>query len=52
MAISRRWFCIKTGAVHPSLHNFRGPAVFFESEESAAAGILQGKVKADEQMMW
>jgi dihydroxy-acid dehydratase len=37
---------LKTGAVHPSLHDFRGTAVIFESEESAAAGILQGRVKA------
>ena len=37
---------LKTGAVHPSMHQFRGPAVIFESEESAAAGVLEGKVKA------
>jgi dihydroxy-acid dehydratase len=37
---------LKTGAVHPSMHQFRGPAVIFESEESAAKGILEGKVKA------
>ncbi len=37
---------LKIGAVHPSMHDFRGPAVIFESEESAAAGILDGKVKA------
>jgi dihydroxy-acid dehydratase len=37
---------LKTGAVHPSMHQFKGPAVIFESEESAAAGILEGKVKA------
>src|SRR3954464_11915551 len=37
---------LKTGAVHPSMHNFRGPAVIFESEESAQLGILEGKVKA------
>jgi dihydroxy-acid dehydratase len=37
---------LKIGAVHPSMHDFRGPAVIFESEESAAAGILEGKVKA------
>ena len=28
------------------MHKFRGPAVIFESEESAAKGILEGKVKA------
>jgi dihydroxy-acid dehydratase len=37
---------LKTGAVAPSMHNFRGPAVIFESEESAAQGVLDGKVKA------
>src|SRR5206468_10340468 len=37
---------LKTGALHPSMHQFRGPAVIVESEESAAAGILEGKVKA------
>ena len=37
---------LKTGAVAPSMMNFRGPAVIFESEESAAAGVLEGKVKS------
>jgi dihydroxy-acid dehydratase len=37
---------LKTGAVAPSMHRFRGPAVIFESEESAAQGVLDGKVKA------
>jgi dihydroxy-acid dehydratase len=37
---------LKTGAVAPSMMKFRGPAVIFESEESAAAGVLEGKVKA------
>jgi dihydroxy-acid dehydratase len=37
---------LKTGAVAPSMMNFRGPAVIFDSEESAAAGVLDGKVKA------
>jgi dihydroxy-acid dehydratase len=37
---------LKTAAVAPSMHKFRGPAVIFESEESAAQGILEGKVKA------
>jgi dihydroxy-acid dehydratase len=37
---------LKTGAVSASMQNFRGPAVIFESEESAADGILHGKVKA------
>src|SRR5436305_8924266 len=37
---------LKTGAVAASMHHFKGPAVIFESEESAATGILEGKVKA------
>ncbi len=37
---------LKVGAMAASMHHFRGPAVIFESEESAAAGILEGKVKA------
>jgi dihydroxy-acid dehydratase len=37
---------LKTAAVSASMSKFRGPAVIFESEESAAAGILEGKVKA------
>ena len=36
---------LKTGAVAPSMHKFTGPAVIFESEESAAQGVLDGKVK-------
>src|SRR5205823_643046 len=37
---------LKVGAVAASMQNFSGPAVIFESEESAAQGILDGKVKA------
>ena len=37
---------LKTGAVHPSMHKFKGPAVIFESEEAAAQGVLEGKVNA------
>jgi dihydroxy-acid dehydratase len=37
---------MKTGAVSASMQKFRGPAVIFESEESAAQGILEGKVKS------
>jgi dihydroxy-acid dehydratase len=37
---------LKTGAVAASMQKFRGPAVIFESEESAAQGILEGKVKS------
>src|SRR5687767_3367684 len=36
---------LKTGAVAPSMYNFRGPAVIFESEEEAAKGVLDGRVK-------
>jgi dihydroxy-acid dehydratase len=36
---------IKTGGVTPKMMTHRGPAVIFESEESAAQGILEGKVK-------
>jgi dihydroxy-acid dehydratase len=37
---------LKTGAVNPNMLKFRGPAVIFESEESATAGVLEGKVNA------
>lgn len=37
---------IKTGAVDPSVKKFRGPAVVFESQDAAIAGIALGKVKA------
>ncbi len=37
---------VKIGAVAPSMMTFRGPAVIFESEESARIGILVGKVRA------
>jgi dihydroxy-acid dehydratase len=37
---------LKTGAVSANMQKFRGPAVIFESEESAADGILKNKVKA------
>lgn len=36
---------VKTGAVDPDVRRHRGPAVIFESEEEACAGILRGKVK-------
>jgi len=36
---------VKAGGVVPKMMKHRGPAVIFESEESAAAGILAGKVK-------
>ena len=37
---------IKAAGVTPSMMHFRGPAVVFESQEEAFAGILEGKVKA------
>ncbi|AKS24843.1 MAG: Dihydroxy-acid dehydratase [Leptospirillum sp. Group II 'C75'] len=37
---------VKVGAVDPSMRVFEGPAVIFESQESACDGILNGRVKA------
>jgi dihydroxy-acid dehydratase len=37
---------VKTAAVTPGMMKFEGPAVIFESQEDANAGILAGKVKA------
>jgi dihydroxy-acid dehydratase len=37
---------IKTGGVSASMMKFTGPAVIFESEEDASAGILNGQVQA------
>jgi dihydroxy-acid dehydratase len=37
---------LKTGAVAPNMQQFAGPAVIFESEESAAQGVLDGQVKS------
>ena len=37
---------IKTAGVLPEMLKHRGPAVVFESEEAAASGILNGRVKA------
>ncbi|KAA3662330.1 MAG: dihydroxy-acid dehydratase, partial [Calditrichaeota bacterium] len=36
---------VKTGAVHPKMMIHSGPAVVFESQDEACAGILGGKVK-------
>ncbi len=36
---------VKTAGVDPSLLRFSGPAVIFESQESASAGILGGLVR-------
>jgi dihydroxy-acid dehydratase len=37
---------VKVGGVSPAMMKFEGPAVIFESQEEAMAGILGGKVKA------
>lgn len=37
---------VKSAGVAPSMLKHRGPAVIFESQEDACAGILAGKVKA------
>ena len=37
---------VKAGGVAPEMMQFTGPAVIFESQEDAYAGILGGKVKA------
>lgn len=37
---------VKTAGVDPSLFTFTGRAVVFESQEEAAAGILEGKIVA------
>ncbi|MBI3988130.1 MAG: dihydroxy-acid dehydratase [candidate division NC10 bacterium] len=37
---------LKVGAVDPSVQRHEGPAVIFESQEDAYAGILAGRVKA------
>ena len=37
---------IKAAGVAPSMMQFKGPAVIFESQEEAYEGILEGKVKA------
>jgi len=44
--IASRGAIVKTAGVDPSIFNFKGPAVVFESQEEAVAGILAGKVKA------
>ncbi|WP_444542019.1 hypothetical protein [Calditerricola satsumensis] len=36
---------IKTGAVDPSIRRHEGPAICFDSEEEALAGLASGKVK-------
>jgi len=43
--LAERGCVVKTAGVDPSLLRFSGPAVIFESQESASAGILGGKVR-------
>ncbi len=44
--IARDGCIVKTAGVDPSIWNFRGRAVVFESQDAAAAGITAGKVQA------
>ena len=44
--IARDGCIVKTAGVDASILTFRGPAVVFESQEAAAAGIMAGAVKA------
>lgn len=44
--IATRGSIVKTAGVDPSIFNFKGPAIVFESQEDAVAGVLEGKVKA------
>jgi len=44
--IASRGSIVKTAGVDPSIYNFEGPAVVFDSQEDAVEGILAGKVKA------
>ncbi len=37
---------VKVGGVAPGMRRFSGPAVIFESQEEAMAGIMNGQVKA------
>ncbi|MBV8781509.1 MAG: dihydroxy-acid dehydratase [Phycisphaerae bacterium] len=43
--LAPRGSVLKTGAVAKSMFNFKGPAVIFESEESATQGVLDGLVQ-------
>jgi dihydroxy-acid dehydratase len=44
--LAERGAVVKTAGVAPSMRQFRGPAVIFESQEDACTGILGGRVKA------
>ena len=44
--LAERGAVVKKGGVAPSMMNFTGKAICFDSQEEACAGILGGKVKA------
>ena len=44
--LAERGSVVKKGGVAPSMMNFTGKAICFDSQEEACAGILGGKVKA------
>ena len=44
--LAPNWAVIKSGAVNPSIRRHVGPAVIFESQEEAFAGISEGRVKS------
>ncbi len=44
--IARRGCILKTAGIDKSLFRFTGPAVIFESQDDAAEGILNGKVRS------
>jgi len=43
--IARKGSVVKLAGVDPKMHRHAGPAIIFESQEDACAGILAGKVK-------
>ncbi len=43
--IAKKGCIVKTAGIDPSLFNFKGPAIVFESQEDAVEGILNGDVK-------
>jgi dihydroxy-acid dehydratase len=43
--LAKQGCIVKTAGVDPGLFSFSGPSVVFESQEDAAEGILEGKVK-------
>jgi dihydroxy-acid dehydratase len=43
--IARQGGVVKLAGVDARMHKFAGPAIIFESQEKACAGILAGKVK-------